>query len=295
MTRRPNSDHYRIMHGLVKLALLAFTLVLAVAVGTAFGQPFNPRAVPTTGASKRPKELQNVGLKQQLDARIPLDVHFRDDSGKEVTLAQYFGNRPVVLSLVYFECPQLCTYELNGFSRALRALHFQPGREFEAVTVSFNPNEGPALAKDKKEHYVQTLQQPGAASGWHFLTGKEDQIRRLAEAVGFAYQFQPTTGQFAHPSAIMILTPDGRISRYLLGIEYSARDLKLALVEAGGGRIGTKADQVVLYCFHYDPATGKYTLAIMNVLRILALVTIAAMGAFLFVMFRRDFRNKEAY
>ncbi len=238
-----------------------------------------------------PPQLRDVGIEQRLNQQAPLDLTFRDEAGRAVRLGDYFGKRPVVLSLVYYDCPMLCTLVLNGLVRALRAVSFEPGRDFESVTVSFDPRETPALAAAKKQTYLERYRRAGAEGGWHFLTGGQEAVRRLTEAVGFRYTFDPQTGQFAHASAIMVLTPEGRLSRYFYGIEYSARDLRLGLVEASAGKIGSPVDQVLLYCFHYDPQTGKYGMVIMNTVRAAGLATVLALGMLLGLLFRQEKRR----
>jgi protein SCO1/2 len=223
-----------------------------------------------------------------LNEQVPLDLTFRDETGKNVQLRDYFGEKPVILSLVYYECPMLCSLVLNGLLRSLRALAFTAGEEFNVVTVSFNPVETPPLAAAKKEAYLQNYGRPGATAGWHFLTGEEEAIQQLTRAVGFRYVYDPASKQYAHASGIIVLTPQGKIARYFYGIEYAPRDLRLGLVEASANKIGSPIDQVLLFCFHYDPAGGKYSLIIMNVIRLAGLATVLALGAFMFVLFRRD-------
>ncbi|MCS6953360.1 MAG: SCO family protein [Bryobacterales bacterium] len=239
-----------------------------------------------------PPPLREVGIDQRLNARLPLELTFRDESGAAVALKTYFNRRPVILSLVYYECPMLCTMVLNGLLKTLRTINLDVGRDFEVLTVSFDPNETHELAAAKKQSYIERYGRPTGAAGWHFLTGDAEAIRQLTQAVGFRYKYDPAANQFAHASAIMVLTPDGRLARYLYGIEYPPRDLRLALVEASAGKIGTPVDQVLLYCFHYDPATGKYSLLVMNVLRAAGIATVLALGVFLLAMFRRDRRKK---
>ncbi len=234
--------------------------------------------------------LQRVGIDQKLGASVPLDLAFRDEEGRAVRLGTYFGEKPVILSLVYYECPMLCTLILNGLVRSLRALSFTAGKEFTVLTVSFDPREGSELAAAKKQAYMRVYGRPEAERGWHFLTGEEAAIRRLTEAVGFRYAFDSETGQFAHASGIMVLTPQGRIARYFYGIEYAPRDLRLGLVEAAQGKIGSPVDQILLYCYHYDPKVGRYSLIVMNVLRLAGVATVLVLGGFLVVMFRRDRR-----
>lgn len=241
-----------------------------------------------------PEPLREVRIDQQLNAQVPLDLVFKDEEGRAVPLSAYFGRKPVVLGLVYYQCPMLCTMILNGTLRAVRALSLEAGEDFEIVSVSFDPREGPELAAPKKAEYVRRYGREGGRRGWHFLTGEEDAIRKLTDTVGFYYKYDPATGQYAHASAIIVLTPEGRVARYLYGIEYAPRDLRLALVEASAGRIGTPVDQALLYCFHYDPETGKYGLLIMNIIRILGSATVISLAAFILIMFRRD-RKKRVH
>ncbi len=231
--------------------------------------------------------LDQIGLDQKLDAQIPLNLEFTDESGQTVRLGQYFGQRPVLLTLVYYECPMLCTLVLYGTVRALRTLDFSAGKEFEIVTVSINPAETPDLAASKKTKYLDSYRRKGAEQGWHFLTGKEDQIKQLANAVGYRYAYDAESKQFAHPSGIILLTPAGKVARYFYGVEYSPRDIRLGMVEAANEKIGSPVDQVLLFCYHYDPATGKYSLAILQFLRLGALLTVAGIGLLLFFLIRR--------
>jgi protein SCO1/2 len=249
------------------------------------------RAAPATSM---PAPLREAGIDQRLGERVSPDLRFRDESGREVVLGDYFRRKPVVLALVYYECPMLCTAVLNGLLRSLRALSLSVGEEFDVLTVSFDPREGPELAAAKKSEYVRRYQRPRAGDGWHFLTGSAESIRRLTDAVGFRYTYDQKTEQFVHASAILVMTPEGRTARYLYGIEYSARDLRLALVEASQSRIGSPVDQVLLYCFHYEPSQGKYGLVIMNVIRLLGTATVAALACFMLLMFRRDRLGKTA-
>jgi protein SCO1/2 len=207
-----------------------------------------------------------------------------------VTLGQYFGKRPVVLTIVYYDCPMLCTLSLNALASALATLSFDVGREFEVVTVSFDPREGPDLARAKKAAYLQRYKRKGADAGWHFLTGDEASLKRLTAAVGFRYAWDERTKQFAHPAGLLVLTPDGRISRYLYGVEYAPKDLKLAVMESGAGRIGSVIDQVVLFCYQYDPQTGRYGAVVMRIVRVLAVLTLGGL-AFLIYTLRRTERR----
>lgn len=239
-------------------------------------------------ASARPGIISRVGIDQKLNDQVPLDLAFKDEAGRDVRLADYFGKRPVVLALVYYECPMLCTQILTGIVTTVGVMDFTVGREFDVVAVSINPREGPMLASQKKRTYVERYGRAGSESGWHFLTGTEANIKALADAVGFRYEYDEETGQFAHGAAFEVLTPKGVISHYFYGIEYSARDLKFALMEASEERIGSAIDQVLLLCFHYDPATGRYGGAALTAVRIGAVLTIAAFLSFLFVSLRRE-------
>jgi protein SCO1/2 len=245
---------------------------------------------PTLGVAEdaRPPLLREIGFDQKLGGRVPMDAVFRDESGNKVALAELFKGRPVVLSLNYFACPMLCTVSLNGLAAALNILRFDAGKEFEIVTVSFDPKEQPDLAAAKKRTYLQRYRRPGAEEGWHFLTGDEAAIRSLTSAVGFRYVWDPETSQFAHPAGVIVLTPDGRIARYLYGIEYAPNDLRLALVEAASGKIGNPIDQFLLLCYQYDPETGRYGRAIMRTVRIAGILTVASLLTFVITMLRRE-------
>lgn len=269
----------------------------------AFSQPGAPGpssplygARPQSGAvsSGLPKALREVRIDQKLNEQLPLDLVFRNEKGEPVKLGDYFGKKPVVLSLVYYECPMLCTEVLNGMVRAFRVLSFKSGDEFDVVTVSFDPRETSALATAKKKTYVGYLPEDKrgpAENGWHFLTGDSESIRRLTEAVGFRYHFDEATNQFAHSSAIMIATPEGKLARYFYGVEYSPKDLRLGLVEASQNKIGSPVDQLLLFCYHYDPATGTYGAPIMKAIRIGGIATLFGMVALFFAMRRRNARQ----
>jgi protein SCO1/2 len=252
--------------------------------------------VPASGMMTRgdmpagitPAQLQKVDFEQKLNAQVPLDLPFRDETGQPVMLARYFEGRPVILTLVYYECPMLCTEVLNGLVRSLKVLALEPGQDFTIVTVSFNPAEKAAEAADKKKSYLQRYRRSGAAQGWHFLTGEPASIKPLTEAVGFHYYRDERLNQYAHPAGIMVLTPEGRVSKYLYGIDYAPKDVKLALVDASGSKIGSPVDKLLLYCYHYDPTTGKYGLAVLTVIRLGGIVTVAALGAFILAAWRRD-------
>jgi protein SCO1/2 len=230
-----------------------------------------------------------IGVDQKLNDQVPLDLLFRDESGAAIPLSTYFHHdRPVVLALVYYKCPMLCTMTLNGMLKSFKPLKLDIGKDFDVLTVSFDPNETPDLAAAKKATHIKSYNRPGADKGWHFLTGEQDSIDKLTRAVGFRYTYDPASKQFAHTSAIMILTPDGKISRYFYGLEYSSRDLRLGLIEASQNKIGTLTDAVVLLCFHYDPASAKYGLVVMNLLRAGGILTLIILGSYIVTKIRRE-------
>jgi protein SCO1/2 len=251
----------------------------------AWGQGMT-RGFMSPPANMRPPGLKNVGIEQHLNERIPPDLTFRDETGKEVRLGGYFGKKPMILNLVYYQCPMLCGEVLSGLESALRVLKFNVGDEFEVLTVSFNPQETPAMAAAKKAEYLKRYGRTGAAQGWHFLTGSQASIDALTKAAGFQYEYDSKTGQFVHATAIMVLTPEGKIAQYYYGVEYAPKDLRLGLIEASENRIGTVVDQVLLYCYHYDPNTGKYGAIISRVLRLAGGATVLILGIVLVVMFR---------
>jgi protein SCO1/2 len=274
-------------------------IVCFFAVSSAFAQappgPSSPLygARPESGNTSTglPIALREVRVEQKLDQQLPLDLVFRDESGQQVKLGQYFGKKPVVLAFVYYDCPMLCTQVLNSMVTSFRVLPFQIGNEFDVVTVSFDPRETSALATAKKKIYVDYLPEKmraGASSGWHFLTGDQASITQLTDAAGFHYRYDEATKQFAHASAIMLTTPQGKLSRYFYGIDYPARDLRLGLIESSENKIGSPVDQLLLYCFHYDPATGKYGAAVMRVVRIAGVVTMLGILAMLLLLKQRN-------
>lgn len=271
------------------MKLFAFARVyswLIFFAGSAFAQMTNSQA------SWKPAALRNVGIEQKMGVQAPLDLPFLDESGHDVTLRQYSG-KPLILALVYFQCPSLCNMILNGVVRSAKSLKMTAGDEFDVVAVSFDPHETPEMAAAKKAMYMKEYGRPGSEHGWHFLTGAEASSRSLADAVGFHYAYDALSNQYAHASAIIVLTPEGRTTQYFYGIEYPARDLRLALVEASHNRIGSAIDQVMLYCYHWDPARGKYGLVIQNVLQIAGLLTLFSLVTFMLIMFRRDFRTPQ--
>ncbi|HKV03931.1 MAG TPA: SCO family protein [Candidatus Acidoferrales bacterium] len=243
---------------------------------------------PLQNIGMRPELLKDVGIDQKLNDAIPLDLAFRDEHGRPVELGQFFGSKPVVLTLVYYNCPMLCTQVLNGLDRSLEQIPMEIGKDFNVVTVSIDPTDRPVLADAKQALYAGMYGRPGAQYGWHFLTGDEPQIKRLADAVGFRYAYDPDSKQYAHASVVMVLTPEGRLSRYFYGVTYPARDMRLGLVEASQGKIGSPVDQVLLFCYHYDPHTGKYGLLISRMIQLGGLLTILIGGIFLIWFFRGE-------
>lgn len=276
----------------VRRTAAALGLTVACAAGAA-AQPGAPglRPAPGAPAAERPAILQRIGFEQKLDNPLPLDATFRDEEGRTVRLGQYFGRRPVVVAFVYYECPMLCTQILNGLASALGVLDETVGRDFDVVTISFDARETPVLAAAKKQVYLDRYKRTEAAEGWHFLTGDEAAIRAVTDAAGFRFAWDEATQQFAHASGVLVVTPQGRISRYLFGIEYAPRDLKFALMESSDGRIGSVVDQVLLYCYHYEPATGSYSMVAMNTVRMGGAVTLAALIGFVVVALRRETRQ----
>jgi protein SCO1 len=274
---------------LITAGLLAAGAVAAHAQAAPKLQP--GENVPNT----TPDILRQVGIDQHLNQQVPLDLVFNDEAGQPVQLRQYFGAKPVILALVYFQCPMLCSQVQNNLTGALNGIvRFNVGRDFNVLTVSFDPRDTQENAAAAKKTYLSRYRRAGAEQGWHFLTGRKDQIDALAGAVGFRYAWDPEHSQFAHGSGIMLLTPDGRVAQYYYGIEYAPRNIQLGLIEASQGKIGNLADQVLLYCFHYDPSRGKYGVAIFNILRISAGVTVLLLGGFLIVMFRRDLAARQS-
>jgi protein SCO1/2 len=282
---------------MMRLHPIALALACAaLLVSTALAQPGQPApAQPSYSLQDSnlkpalPGALAGVSIEQRLNQQVPLDVIFRDEAGRSVPLSSFFEPaKPVVLALVYYRCPMLCTEILTGLESSLKAVSLDAGRDFQVVSVSFDPKDTPELAASKKQMYLKRYNRRDSANGWHFLTGDEANIRALTDAVGFHYKYDPATGQFAHASAILILTPEGRISKYFYGVEYAPRDLRLGLVEASREKIGTPVDQILLYCYHYDPATGKYGAIAMNIVRGAAAVFLLVGGAILLVFFRRD-------
>ncbi len=265
----------------------AFALCISAGAPPGFGQGMT-QGIMSPPANVRPPGLKNVGIEQHLEEQVPPGLVFRDETGKTVRLGDYFGKRPLILNLVYYQCPMLCGEVLSGLTSALRVLKFDVGKEFGVLTVSFDPRETPDMATAKKSEYLKRYGRPGAAAGWHFLTGPQESVDALTQAAGFQYQYDSKTGQFAHTTAIVVLTPAGKISQYYYGIEYAPKDLRLGLVQASENKIGTVVDQVLLYCYHYNPDTGKYGAVISRILQLAALATMLGLGLFLVVLFRSE-------
>jgi len=281
---------------MTRVSTFILITTLALGVGAAQAQDLGPApgervstAVPPAG--QMPELLQEVGLDQKLNTQVPLNLRFKDEDGRVVTLGDYFGKRPVILTLNYFECPMLCTEVLNGLVSALGVMNFSVGKEFDVVTVSFDPRDTPERARQKKAAYLGRYKRPGSESGWHFLTGSDHEIAALTRAVGFRYAYNAKAGQFAHASGVMVATPEGRLSHYFYGIEYGPRDLRLALVEASDHKIGTAVDQVLLACFHYDPSSGRYSMAVMTAVRVAGLAMVGLIAGAIVLMRRRERRG----
>jgi len=266
----------------ISVWLLAVTLLAA----SAPAQMNNGIMAPP--ANTRPPRLENVGIEQHLDAQVPPDLIFRDDIGKAVKLGDYFGQKPLILNLVYYNCTMLCGEALAGLSSAMRLIKFDVGNEFDVITISFDPRETPEMAASKKKDYIGRYGRANAAAGWHFLTGPPESVNALAKAVGFQYQYDAKTNQYAHATAIMVLTPQGRISRYFYGVDFPPKDLRMGLVEASQGKIGNAVDAVLLYCYHYNPETGKYGAIVSNILRLAAAATILLLSSLIFILWRLD-------
>jgi protein SCO1 len=261
------------------LAALAASALLAV-----------PLAAASPPARSPLSPAREIGFDQKPGDMLPLDLPFQDETGATVRLGDYFGRKPVILSLVYYRCPMLCGLSLEGIASSLKTIAFDAGREFEVVTVSFDPRETPAAARGRKERSIDLYGRPAAAAGWHFLTGDEASIRRLTSAVGFRYAWDADLKQYAHPTGIVVLTPQGRIARYFFGVEYAARDLRLGLVEAAAGRLGSVADRLLLLCYQYDPRSGRYSAEALGAVRAAGALTVLGLGAFIVTMVRREKR-----
>lgn len=274
-----------------RVSLIAFTTIFALVHLPANAQFWQqPDRQKMSGATLS----REITIEQKLSEQVPLNLTFRDETGREVQLKQYFGKKPVLLTLVYYECPSLCGLVLQGLLKSLRVINYTPGDQFEIVTVSINPKETPDLAAAKKQNFLKEYGRLDAAKGWHFLTGEDDQIRQLADAVGFRYVYDPKSGQYAHAAGIMLLTPGGKVARYFYGIEYSPRDLRMGIIDASQGKVGSPVEKVILFCFQYDPSTGKYSLAIIRVIQLASVLTVLALGGFISAqMYREKRRHKK--
>ena len=267
---------------------LAYVIVLGLfflATAGAWGQGMT-QGIISPPANQRPPGLKHVGIEQHLNEQIPPNLTFRDESGKPVQLSEYFGRKPLILNLGYYQCPMLCGEVLSGLESSLRILKFDIGKEFDVLSISFDPKDTPEIATRKKAEWLRRYGRPDATSGWHFLTGPQSSIDALTKAAGFDYEYDAKTGQFAHASAIMVLTPEGKIAQYYYGVEFAPKDLRLGLIQASQNKIGTVVDQVLLYCYHYDPDQGKYSAIIGRILKLAAGATMLLLGTFLIVMFR---------
>lgn len=280
------------MNTLVKLRAVVVASILALTAAVVSAQTGGEGMRPQAGipSSQMPGALEGVEFEQRLNTALPLDLAFLDESGREVKLGDYFVRRPVVLTFVYYECAMLCSQVMNGVTSALSALDETAGRDFEVVAVSFDPRDTPMAAAAKKKAYVDRYGRQGAEQGFHFLTGSEASIKALTDAAGFKYAWDEETQQFAHASGFVVATPDGTLSRYFFGIEYAPRDIKFALVESSAGRVGSLVDQVLLYCYHYDPKTGSYSFVAMKAVRVGGAFTLLALAGFVVVALRREHR-----
>ena len=276
------------------MLLISFGILLLPSINFAqksehYNSPlYSPKTYdPSEGDTSNgmPVALKNVGIEQKLNGQIPLDAQFKDENGNTVELGKYFNDgKPVILALVYYECPMLCNEVLNGLTGSLKGISFDAGKDYDVIAISFDAreNDKPDLAKNKKQSYLERYNRPDSANGWHFLTGTQPEIDKVTKAVGFNYHFDEATNQFAHAGGIMIATPEGRLSRYFYGIDYSPKDLKFGIMDSAQDKIGNPAEQLYLYCFHYDPSSGKYGLAILRILRLLAVATLLGLGIMLF-------------
>ena len=273
----------------IGIGIIAVSIALmSVVVSAQYGNAPGVTADPTLPSGKTPTVLSTVSFEQRLNEQLPLELPFKDEAGHAVKLGDYFGRKPIVLTFVYYECPMLCTEVLNGLESSLRVLNETVGKEFDVITVSFDPKETPVLASGKKKAYLERYKRPEAEAGWHFLTGDQSSIEALTKAAGFNYVWDEATHQFAHASGIVVVTPQGKVSRYFFGVDYAPRDVKFALIESSNEKIGSLADKLLLYCYHYDPRSGDYGFVAMRAVRIGGAVTIMALVGFVFVSLRRE-------
>jgi protein SCO1/2 len=281
--------------GAAMAAVTLFTALLTTSLLAQVSRYDEKQMAPVS--DKPPAILNKVGIAQRLNEQLPLALTFTDDQGKQVQLTSYFGKRPAILALVYYQCPMLCSEELNGLTGALQMVNFVPGKDYSVIVVSIDPTEGTDLAAAKKRSYLKRYGHPETASGWHFMTGTQENIDALTKAVGFGYVKIPGPDgkltQFAHASSIQIVTPEGKLAQYYMGVEYSPKDLRLGLVEASANRIGSPVDNILTYCYHYDPTVNKHTLIIARVVQLGGLVTVFSLGGFMLAMFRKDARKND--
>ena len=277
---------------LLSLGIWHWALGIDAAAQAGFPSGYGSTQEPGMVSTDVPPQLRDVTFRQRLNERLPLDAAFRDESGRPVTLGDYFGRRPVLLAFVYYSCPMLCTQVMNGLSSALKVTPFKAGEDFDVVLISFDPRDTPATAAEKKRAHLEYWSVEQDAAAWHLLTGDEATIRRVTSAAGFTYRWDEPSGQFAHVSGVLVATSDGRLSRYFYGVEYSPKELRLALVESGDGRVGSAIDELLLYCFHYDPESGRYGLMVMNLVRLAGVMTVLFIGGSILLMRRRDARPR---
>jgi len=287
---------YSITSTVTRAARIAATALLCLAALTpSFAQVSRYDEKQVGNTNEKPNILNGVGIAQHLNQQIPLDLTFTDDMGKQVQLASYFGRKPAILALVYYQCPMLCSEELNGLSGALQMVSLVPGKDFNIIVISIDPSEGTNLAAAKKRSYVRRYGHPETADGWHFMTGTQQNIDALTKTVGFSYVKIPGPDgkltQFAHASSIQLVTPEGKLAQYYMGVEYSPKDIRIGLVEASGNKIGSPVDNILTYCYHYDPQANKHSLIIARVVQLGGAVTLVMLGGFMWIMFRRDYRT----
>ena len=275
----------------MKLARYIFGIVALLAASCILPAQTVPSSVGAS-SSAMPPALQNVGFEPPLNGQMPLDLHFREETGRDVHLREFFGQKPVVLAFVYYRCPMLCDQIQMGVVGTLRMLSFNPGRDYEVVFISFDSHDTPELAAEKKNAALARFHRPETVAGWHFLTGSQESIEAATRAANFRFRYDPRSKLFAHASGVMLLTPDGRISRYFYGVEYPGRDMRLGLVDASAGKIGSPIDHVLLFCYHFDPESAKYTPFALGLLRVVGAATALSLGGFVVIMLRRDSRKK---
>jgi protein SCO1/2 len=274
------------------LGVAAIGCMLAGSLASAQVSSYGDKTEGENRGDELPKVLKGVQVSQHLNQQLPMDAQFVDETGKTVRLGDYFGQKPAILTMVYYNCPMLCSEELDGLTGALEMVKLDPGKDFNVIVISIDPSEGPALAAKKKAFYLKRYGRPETASGWHFLTGQKPAIDAVSAATGYGYVRVPgpdgTLSQFAHASSIEVVTTDGKLAQYYLGVEYSPKDVLLGLIEASGNKIGSPVANILTYCYHYDPETNKHSLIVARVVQLGGMVTMASLGGFMFLMFRKD-------